>query len=90
MARRGPSVLILDEPTHGVDVGVRAEIYRIVDQLAEQGTGVLLISSDMNELQILCDRILVMRSGRVVATFLGSRCQRRRSGCGRPRVLRRD
>jgi ABC-type sugar transport system ATPase subunit len=67
-----PSVLILDEPTHGVDVGVRAEIYRIVDQLAEQGTGVLLISSDMNELQILCDRILVMRAGRVVATFLGA------------------
>jgi ABC-type sugar transport system ATPase subunit len=66
-----PSVLILDDPTRGVDVGVRAEIYRIVDHLAEQGTGVLLISSDMNELQILCDRILVMHSGRVVATFSG-------------------
>jgi ABC-type sugar transport system ATPase subunit len=66
-----PSVLILDEPTRGVDVGVRAEIYRIIDHLTEQGTGVLLISSDMNELQILCDRILVMRSGRVVATFAG-------------------
>jgi ABC-type sugar transport system ATPase subunit len=66
-----PSVLILDEPTRGVDVGVRAEIYRIIDQLTEQGTGVLLISSDMNELQILCDRILVMRFGRLVATFAG-------------------
>jgi ABC-type sugar transport system ATPase subunit len=66
-----PSVLILDEPTRGVDVGVRAEIYRIIDELAERGTGVLLISSDMNELQILCDRIAVMRSGRVVAMFDG-------------------
>jgi rhamnose transport system ATP-binding protein len=67
-----PSVLILDEPTRGVDVGVRAEIYRIIDHLTEQGTGVLLISSDMYELQILCDRILVMHAGKVVATFAGA------------------
>jgi ABC-type sugar transport system ATPase subunit len=67
----GPSVLVLDEPTRGVDVGVRSEIYRIIDRLAGRGTGILLISSDMKELQILCDRIVVMRAGRIVAEFAG-------------------
>ena len=58
------SVIILDEPTRGVDVGARAEIYRLVNQLTEQGLGVLMISSDLNEVLGMSDRIVVMREGR--------------------------
>jgi ABC-type sugar transport system ATPase subunit len=66
-----PRVLILDEPTRGIDVGTRAEIYRLVEQLTDDGVAVLLISSDIQELLKLCDRVLVMRAGRVVAEFAG-------------------
>ncbi|MPY89641.1 MAG: ATP-binding cassette domain-containing protein [Luteitalea sp.] len=58
-----PQVLILDEPTRGVDVGARAEIYRLVRDLADSGAGILVISSEIEELIGLCDRILVMRQG---------------------------
>ncbi|MFQ6775966.1 autoinducer 2 ABC transporter ATP-binding protein LsrA [Cereibacter sphaeroides] len=58
-----PKVLILDEPTRGVDVGARNDIYRIVEDLAEQGTAVLLISSDFDEVRRLADRIAVMAGG---------------------------
>src|SRR3954451_4463554 len=61
-----PRVLILDEPTRGIDVGAKFEIYRLIHELADQGTGVLVISSELEELMGLCDRILVMRSGRLV------------------------
>ena len=64
--RAAPSVLILDEPTVGVDVGARAELYEIVGELADAGTSVLLISSDFDEL-VICDRVLVMRQGELVA-----------------------
>lgn len=64
--RTGPGVLILDEPTVGVDVGARAEIYRIISELAAEGTSVLVISSDFEELAI-CDRVLVMRGGQIIA-----------------------
>ena len=60
---RRPKVLILDEPTRGVDVGAKAEIYRIVNDLAADGVGILLISSEIEELIGLSDRILVMRDG---------------------------
>jgi ribose transport system ATP-binding protein len=60
-----PSVFILDEPTRGIDVGARSEIYRIIDDLAAKGAGVLLISSEIEELIGLCDRILVMAEGRI-------------------------
>jgi ribose transport system ATP-binding protein len=60
-----PSVFILDEPTRGVDVGAKWEIYRIINDLAEGGTGVLLISSEIEELIGLCDRIMVMAGGRI-------------------------
>ncbi|MBS44663.1 MAG: ABC transporter [Nocardioides sp.] len=65
--RNEPSVLILDEPTVGVDVGARAEIYRLISRLAEEGTAVVVISSDFEELAI-CHRVLVMREGRVTAS----------------------
>jgi ABC-type sugar transport system ATPase subunit len=61
----GPRVLLLDEPTRGVDVGARAEIYRIVRELVAGGLAVLLASSDLPELRLLCDRILVLREGRL-------------------------
>lgn len=64
--RTDPGLLVLDEPTVGVDVGARAEIYRIITGLASEGTSVLVISSDFEELAI-CDRVLVMRAGRLIA-----------------------
>ncbi|MEP7457495.1 sugar ABC transporter ATP-binding protein [Phyllobacterium sp. SB3] len=60
-----PKVLILDEPTRGVDVGAKSEIYRIIENLAALGTGILVISSELPELIGICDRILVMREGRI-------------------------
>ncbi len=61
-----PQVLILDEPTRGIDVGAKYEIYAIVNQLVEQGRGVILISSEMPELLGMCDRIYVMNKGSFV------------------------
>jgi len=61
-----PRVCILDEPTKGIDVGAKAEIHRLVAQLAERGLGVLLISSDLPELLALSHRVLVMHKGRIV------------------------
>jgi L-arabinose transport system ATP-binding protein len=63
---RQPRVLILDEPTRGIDVGTKAEIYRLVEELAAGGIAILLISSEMPELLGLTDRILVMAGGRIV------------------------
>jgi L-arabinose transport system ATP-binding protein len=60
-----PKVLILDEPTRGIDVGAKAEIYRLVDDLAQQGLGIMFISSEMPELLGLADRIYVMQNGRI-------------------------
>ena len=64
-----PRVLLLDEPTRGVDVGTKSEIYHLVRQRAAEGTGVVVVSSELPELLGLCDRIVVMHEGRVVGTF---------------------
>jgi ABC-type sugar transport system ATPase subunit len=61
----GPKLLILDEPTHGVDVGAKAEIYMLMRNLAEEGIGILLISSELPEVLALANRIVVMHEGRV-------------------------
>jgi ribose transport system ATP-binding protein len=66
-----PKVLILDEPTRGVDVGSRSEIHRLVRELARKGMAVLVISSEPEELPDLCDRVLVMVEGRIVAELSG-------------------
>jgi ribose transport system ATP-binding protein len=65
----GPRLLLLDEPTRGVDVGAKGEIYARLRDLASQGLGVLVASSEMPELTGLCDRIVVLRAGKTVATF---------------------
>jgi ribose transport system ATP-binding protein len=67
----GPKLLLLDEPTRGVDVGAKGEIYHQLRALAEQGLGVLVASSELPELAGLCDRVVVMREGRSVAEFAG-------------------
>ncbi len=63
----GPDVLILDEPTRGIDVGAKYEIYGIINKLAEAGKAVIVISSEMPELLGMSDRIYVMNEGRFVA-----------------------
>ncbi|MEV6031076.1 sugar ABC transporter ATP-binding protein [Nonomuraea sp. NPDC052116] len=66
-----PKVLLLDEPTRGIDVGAKAEVQALIDELAEEGLGVLLISSDLEELVEGADRILVLREGAVVGELSG-------------------
>src|SRR3712207_4722953 len=60
-----PKILILDEPTRGIDVGAKAEIHRLVTQLAREGVAVIMISSEMPEVLGMSDRIMVMHGGRV-------------------------
>lgn len=62
---RAPRVLILDEPTRGIDVGAKAEIYALMDELARQGLAILMISSDLEEILGMSDRVLVMHEGRL-------------------------
>ncbi len=64
-----PSVLILDEPTQGIDVGAKSEIHSLMCELAEQGLAILIISSELPEILGMSDRIAVMHAGRIVATF---------------------
>ena len=59
----GPKILFMDEPTHGIDIGAKSEIYRIIDDLAKQGVSVILLSSEMPEVLSMCDRIMVMHHG---------------------------
>ena len=58
--------MILDEPTRGVDVGAKFEIYHILEEEAKQGKGLFVISSELDEIMGLCDRILVIRKGKIV------------------------
>jgi len=64
-----PRILILDEPTRGIDVGAKAEVHQIINELAAQGLGIIMISSDMPEIMAMSDRILVMREGRQMGIF---------------------
>jgi ABC-type sugar transport system ATPase subunit len=62
-------LFLLDEPTRGIDVGAKAEIYQLVSELAAEGTSFLLVSSEMPELLAVCDRIFVLCDGRVTGEF---------------------
>jgi ABC-type sugar transport system ATPase subunit len=68
-----PKLLILDEPTQGIDVGAKAEIHALIEDLVSEGIGIILISSELPELLAMSDRVLVMRKGRVVAELDGKR-----------------
>ena len=66
-----PKILIMDEPTKGIDVGAKAEIYTIMGELAQQGMAIVLISSDMSELCAMSDRCLVLSNGKITGEFVG-------------------
>ena len=66
-----PEVLILDEPTRGIDVGAKYEIYCIINQLVAEGKSVIMISSELPEILGMCDRIYVMNEGKIVGELDG-------------------
>ncbi|MDQ0467206.1 sugar ABC transporter ATP-binding protein [Labrys wisconsinensis] len=67
-----PRVLILDEPTRGVDIGAKSEIYRLIDRLAREGVGIAVISSELPEIVGICDRVLVLREGHIAGELGGA------------------
>jgi ABC-type sugar transport system ATPase subunit len=69
--KRNPAVILKDAPTRGVDVGARAEIYKEIRRMADQGVSFLIVSSDVEELPGLCDRVLVMAEGRLTGEVTG-------------------
>ena len=64
-----PKLLILDEPTRGVDVGAKREIYAVIDDLAKSGMAVILVSSELEEILNLCDAVCVVRGGQIMKTL---------------------
>jgi putative multiple sugar transport system ATP-binding protein len=75
-----PRILIMDEPTRGIDVGAKAEIYQLINDLAAQGKAILLISSELPEILGMCDRILVMHGGRIAGELLPAAASERAIG----------
>ncbi|HKV59152.1 MAG TPA: sugar ABC transporter ATP-binding protein [Ktedonobacteraceae bacterium] len=73
-----PSVLILDEPTRGIDVGAKAEVHRIISELAGSGLAIILISSELPEVLAMADRVIVLHEGRVTGTFARSEATQER------------
>jgi ribose transport system ATP-binding protein len=74
----GPKVLIVDEPTRGIDVGAKAEIYRLLRALAGEGVAIVMISSDMEEILRVSDRVAVMHEGRITGVLVGVECTEER------------
>ncbi len=68
-----PEIVVIDEPTRGIDIGTKQQIYELITRLAAQGKAVIVISSEMQELIGVCHRILVMRGGRIVGEVTGER-----------------
>ncbi|MET0748049.1 MAG: ATP-binding cassette domain-containing protein, partial [Rhizobium sp.] len=66
-----PKIVIIDEPTRGIDIGTKEQIYKFIATLADQGRSIIVVSSEMPELIGICDRILVMRGGRIVGAVAG-------------------
>lgn len=65
----GPRILLCDEPTQGIDIGAKVEIYRLINELTENGIGIVIASADVTEILGMCDRILVLHAGRVACIF---------------------
>jgi ribose transport system ATP-binding protein len=65
----GPRILLCDEPTQGVDIGGKVEIYNLMNELAENGVGIIMVSADLTEIMSMCDRFLILRGGRVITTL---------------------
>ena len=61
--------MLFDEPTRGIDIGAKYDIYKLLGELSRQGKGLLIVSSDLRELMLICDRIAVMSNGQLVDTF---------------------
>lgn len=75
-----PKILILDEPTRGIDVGAKSEIYNIMNELAKQGMAIIMVSSEMPEILGLCSRIMVVREGRIVLETSGEEATQEKIG----------
>jgi ABC-type sugar transport system ATPase subunit len=73
-----PRVLLLDDPTRGIDVGARAQIHSLIDELAGRGLGIVLVASELDELLSLADRILVLHRGRILLELARSQYSRER------------
>ena len=71
-----PKVFVMDEPTIGIDVGSKAEIRDIIDEIAATGVGIVLVTTELEELVSLCDRVLVMFRGALVAELTGAAIER--------------
>jgi ribose transport system ATP-binding protein len=69
--QKHPSLVLLDEPTQGVDIGAREQIYKVLQSQADSGTKILCASSDYEELAILCHRVLIFSGGRIVEELTG-------------------
>ena len=67
-----PRILLLDEPTRGVDVGAKSQIYRLMRKMASQGLAVVFVSGELEEFQEICDRVVVLRGGRITAELRGT------------------
>ena len=65
-----PEILLCDEPTRGIDVGAKAEVYAILRKIARQGIGIVMVSSELPELLALCDRIIVMHEGKITGQLM--------------------
>jgi ribose transport system ATP-binding protein len=66
---REPEIMLFDEPTRGIDVAAKFAIYHLIDDLADRGKGIVVVSSEVEELMLLCDRIAVLSAGRLVKVF---------------------
>jgi ABC-type sugar transport system ATPase subunit len=86
-----PKIFVMDEPTIGIDIGAKAEIRGIIDEIARAGVGVLLVTTELEELVFLCDRVLVMFRGRIIGELTGAAIDRERilhaSACGEIRAV---
>jgi ABC-type sugar transport system ATPase subunit len=74
----GPRVLLLDEPTHGVDIRSKGEIHDIIRNLAADGIGVIVASSELEEIEALCHRVLLLHAGRIIGEFRGAEATKER------------